>query len=92
MVHWRYRDDVSMQVADAIDWLRDGEDRYLLVGNEEARPCLGDRAGQWIGFRHRQDWQLVTADDIPENVQCNPAGRPVTRFVAPYIGYPRGPG
>jgi hypothetical protein len=90
VVHWRYHDDVDMQIVDALDWLRAGGNRFVLVANSTARACLGDRAGHWLGFRHRRNWQLISATDLQEPIRCSPEGPPVRRFLARHVDYPGG--
>lgn len=91
VVHWGYHDDVQAQVDDAARWLMAGDSRHLLVAESAAMPCFGNDVGTWLGHRHRRDWRLVTAADIPTGTACAQPSSQVTRYESPFVGYPHGP-
>jgi hypothetical protein len=90
ITHWGFNDDRAAQVADAVAWLREAGGRYVLIPESASAPCLGREAGVWLGYRHRRDWRLVAASDIPFELECAANPRDATRFKAPFVGYPRG--
>lgn len=90
VVHWSYHDDLQSQLLDAADWLAEGPDRYLLAPESVLTPCFGADRGTPLGYRHRREWRLVTALDLPDESQCHGGTVPVTRFVAPFLDFPRG--
>lgn len=92
VTHWGFDDDRAAQVADAVAWLREAGGRYVLIPESASVPCLGSEAGVWLGYRHRRDWRLVAASDIQPGVECAANPRDATRFQAPFVGYPGGPG
>lgn len=89
VVHWGYRVNTRSQAVDAARWLRERGDRYVLVSDELSDACFGSGAGEWLGYRHRRDWRLVTSADIDEVTCLAPAANPV-RYLAPYVEYPHG--
>ena len=89
VVHWGYRVDGRSQAVDAANWLKERGDRYLLISDELSDACFGSGAGEWLGYRHRKDWRLVTSADIDDVTCLAPDTNPV-RYLAPYVAYPHG--
>lgn len=90
IMHWRYHDDIPSQVKDAVRWLKEGDNRYVLVSESASSSCFADNAGIFLGHRHRHDWRLMSAADTQLAGVCAGGDLPVTRFRAPFIGYPHG--
>ncbi|MGD2128653.1 MAG: glycosyltransferase family 39 protein [Lysobacterales bacterium] len=90
VTHWSYHDPIESQMADAADWLRAGRDRYLLAAEGALTKCFGEVSGIEVGHRHRRDWLLVTAADLPA-LRCPTPDTRATRYLAPYLAYPSGP-
>lgn len=89
VVHWGYHDDLKSQVVDAAAWLWSGPNRYLLAPEAATDPCVGKNRGQWMGYRHRRNWRLLTAMDLEPQLNCTPSA-PASRYLAPWVGYPGG--
>lgn len=47
------------KVAEAIRWLNEKDDRWLLINQEELGECFAVDQTVELGFRHRQDWYLA---------------------------------
>lgn len=91
LVHFGYRrDDETAELGDGLAWLLAGADRYLLVTSEHAAPCLVLSSAQHLGYRHRQDWYLVTADAVRRG--CRDQIRRSEHPAVTYHPQPRRPG
>ena len=90
VVHWGYHSAVDDQLVDAAEWLRADRNRYLLAPEDSSSSCFGDGVGNWIGFRHRRDWRLLSAADIGPEIRCSGSADRVQRFIAPFVNYPSG--
>lgn len=90
IMHWSYHLDPASQAADGARWLKERNDRYLLLADAVSSSCFGEGAGVWLGYRHRKDWRLLANSDIGQGAVCSPVIEHPTRFVAAAVAYPDG--
>lgn len=66
VVHFGFRRrDWRAELHDGLVWLLNGDNRYLLVTDKYPSKCIDLGRAENMGYRHRQNWYLVTPDDIP---------------------------
>jgi 4-amino-4-deoxy-L-arabinose transferase-like glycosyltransferase len=51
--------DVRAQERDAAAWLRQGDDRWVLLQDSNLAPCFDAGRARYMGRWHRRDWYLV---------------------------------
>ena len=68
--HFGYRVvDPGEELRQAIDWLRVGARRHLLVPDGATGACVRDEPQDIVAFAHRTTWRLVDKDDLLETCE-----------------------
>lgn len=68
--------DRRAEVQEAINWLRQGDQRWVLMPDEHLSPCFDSSAAEFVGLAHRERWYLVNAQIVlPCPDQGTPSGQ-----------------
>jgi len=68
VVHFGYRrPDWNAELRDGLAWLLDEDNRYLLLTDKFPALCVSFSGARKLGYRHRQNWYLVSSRDIAQS-------------------------
>lgn len=71
VVHFGYRrSDWDAELRDALVWMLNDDDRYLLVTDKFPAKCIDLERAENMGYRHRQNWYLVQPADVVDNCRA----------------------
>lgn len=81
-VHFGYRrDQPEKEAEDAMRWIMQGKQRYLMMSGEALNDCLVRERLDHVGFMHRTDWWLASAKSIAPTCTSRLASEPPTYLV-----------
>lgn len=82
LVHFGYRQPNEPESRSAVDWLRAGDRRRVLLPEALLQDCFRESAVEHIGYAHRRNWYLAAPDAVDPACALPSAGDAVV------INYP----
>ncbi|MBL4914679.1 ArnT family glycosyltransferase [Shewanella schlegeliana] len=64
ITHFSYLAPLEQQERNAWQWMHEGDERYILVGDHQKLSCFDFSGAKSMGVAHRDNWVLLSKDNM----------------------------